>query len=57
MEADLYRTWFGDIIEEYTSYDLDIYKFGWHLFQEKDFNAFMSMMQKKSEERPLIKLK
>ena len=57
MEADLYRTWFGDIIEEYTSYDLEIYKFGWQLFQEKDFNAFMSMMQKKSEERPLIKLK
>ena len=57
MEADLYRTWFGDIIEEYTSYDLEIYKFGWQLFQEKDFNAFMSMMQKKSEERPLITMK
>ncbi|MEK0318770.1 MAG: AsnC family protein [Nitrosopumilus sp.] len=57
MEADLYRTWFGDIIEDYRSYDLDVYKFGWQLFEEKDFNSFMQAMQKKSEERPLIKLK
>ncbi len=57
MEADLYRTWFGDIIEDYRSYDLDVYKFGWQLFQENDFNVFMQAMQKKSEERPLIKLK
>ncbi len=57
MEADLYRTWFGDIIEDYRSYDLEVYKFGWQLFEEKDFNAFMHAMQTKSEERPLIKLK
>lgn len=48
-EADLYRTWFGDIIEDYQSYDLDVYKFGWQLFEEKDFHAFMQSMQKKSE--------
>ncbi|MFB5631587.1 MAG: Lrp/AsnC family transcriptional regulator [Nitrosopumilaceae archaeon] len=48
-EADLYRTWFGDIIEDYQSYDLDVYKFGWQLFEEKDFHAFMQSMHKKSE--------
>ena len=48
-EADLYRTWFGDIIEDYQSYDLDVYKFGWQLFEEKDFHAFMQLMHKKSE--------
>ena len=53
MEADLYRTWFGDIIEDYQSYDLDVYKFGWQLFEEKDFHAFMQRMQKKVEEKPL----
>ena len=53
MEADLYRTWFGDIIEDYQSYDLDVYKFGWQLFEEKDFHAFMQMMQKKVEEKPI----
>ena len=49
MEADLYRTWFGDIIEDYQSYDLDVYKFGWQLFEEKDFHAFLQYMQKKDE--------
>ena len=52
-EADLYRTWFGDIIEDYQSYDLDVYKFGWQLFEEKDFHAFMQQMQKKVEEKPI----
>ena len=52
MEADLYRTWFGDIIEDYQSYDLDVYKFGWQLFEEKDFATFMKYMQKKSQEKP-----
>ena len=52
MEADLYRTWFGDIIEDYQSYDLDVYKFGWQLFEEKDFATFMKFMEKKSQEKP-----
>ena len=54
-EADLYRTWFGDIIEDYQSYDLDVYKFGWQLFEEKDFHAFMQLMHKKSESKPSMK--
>ena len=54
MEADLYRTWFGDIIEDYQSYDLDVYKFGWQLFEEKDFHAFMQQMEKKVEEKPIV---
>jgi DNA-binding Lrp family transcriptional regulator len=54
MEADLYRTWFGDIIEDYQSYDLDVYKFGWQLFEEKDFHAFMHQMEKKIEEKPIV---
>jgi hypothetical protein len=54
-EADLYRTWFGDIIEDYQSYDLDIYKFGWQLFEEKDFHAFMQFVQKKLEQKPFAK--
>ena len=54
-EADLYRTWFGDIIEDYQSYDLDVYKFGWHLFEEKDFKAFMQYMHKKSEKTSSLK--
>ena len=53
MEADLYRTWFGDIIEDYQSYDLDVYKFGWQLFEEKDFHMFIQQMQKKIEAKPL----
>ena len=54
MEADLYRTWFGDIIEDYQSYDLDVYKFGWQLFEQKDFHSFIHRMQKKVEEKPII---
>ncbi len=54
-EADLYRTWFGDIIEDYQSYDLDVYKFGWQLFEEKDFHAYMQFMHKKSESNPPMK--
>ena len=50
MEEDLYRTWFGDIIEDYQSYDLDVYKFGWQLFEQKDFQAFIQNMHKKEEE-------
>ncbi len=53
LEADLYRTWFGDIIEDYQSYDLDIYKFGWQLFEQKDFQAFIQHMQRKEEE-PIV---
>ena len=53
-EADLYRTWFGDIIEDYQSYDLDVYKFGWQLFEEKDFHAYMQFMHKKSETKPSV---
>ena len=56
-EADLYRTWFGDIIEDYRSYDLEISKFGWQLFQENDFDFFMNSMQKKLEEKPVIEIK
>jgi len=54
-EADLYRTWFGDIIEDYQSYDLDVYKFGWQLFEEKDFENFIEFMQKKSDHKLLVK--
>ena len=54
-EADLYRTWFGDIIEDYQSYDLDVYKFGWELFDEKTFDSFMKYMQKKSEQQLVTK--
>jgi len=56
-EADLYRTWFGDIIEDYCSYDLEVNKFGWQLFEEKDFNAFIQSMQRKSEEKPIIEVR
>jgi DNA-binding Lrp family transcriptional regulator len=54
-EADLYRTWFGDIIEDYQSYDLDVYKFGWQLFEEKDFDSFIEFMKKKSDHKLLAK--
>jgi len=46
-EADLYRTWFGDIIEDYRSYDLDVYKFGWQLFDESDFERYIKQMHDK----------
>ena len=41
QEEDLYRAWFGDIIEDYRSYDLDIHKMGWQLFDEEQFNQFI----------------
>ena len=41
QEEDLYRAWFGDIIEDYRSYDLDIHKMGWQLFDEEEFNRFI----------------
>lgn len=46
-EEDLYRAWFGDIMEDYRSYDLDIHKMGWQLFDEDDFNRFIQNMSKK----------
>lgn len=52
-EEDLYRTWFGDIIEDYQSYDLEVYKFGWQLFEEKDFQNFLKFMQTKVNEKSL----
>ena len=51
-EADLYRTWFGDIIEDYRSYDLDVYKFGWQLFDELDFDGFIKQMHEKEGTKP-----
>lgn len=47
QEEDLYRAWFGDIIEDYRSYDLDIHKMGWQLFDENDFDRFIQNMCKK----------
>jgi DNA-binding Lrp family transcriptional regulator len=46
-EEDLYRAWFGDIIENYKSYDLDIQKWGWQIFDEKNFEYFIDQMLKK----------
>ena len=47
QEEDLYRAWFGDIIEDYRSYDLDIHKMGWQLFEENDFDRFIQSTCKK----------
>lgn len=47
QEEDLYRAWFGDIIEDYRSYDLDIHKMGWQLFEESDFERFIQNTCKK----------
>jgi len=47
QEEDLYRAWFGDIIEDYRSYDLDIHKMGWQLFDENDFDRFIQNTCKK----------
>ena len=47
QEEDLYRAWFGDIIEDYRSYDLDIHKMGWQLFDEFDFDRFIQSTCKK----------
>jgi len=46
-EEDLYRAWFGDIIENYKSYDLDIQKWGWQIFDESTFDRFIQQMLKK----------
>jgi DNA-binding Lrp family transcriptional regulator len=46
-EEDLYRSWFGDIIENYKSYDLDIQKWGWQIFDEGTFDGFIQQMVKK----------
>jgi DNA-binding Lrp family transcriptional regulator len=46
-EEDLYRAWFGDIIEEYKSYDLGIQKLGWQIFDESSFDIFIQQMMKK----------
>jgi hypothetical protein len=48
-EEDLYRAWFGDIIEEYKSYDLEIQKWGWQIFDESSFDRFIQQMMKKEE--------
>lgn len=50
QEEDLYRAWFGDIIEDYRSYDLDIHKMGWQLFDETDFDRFIQSTCKKEGE-------
>ena len=47
QEEDLYRAWFGDIMEDYRSYDLDIHKMGWQLFDEDDFKRFIQSICKK----------
>jgi len=47
QEEDLYRAWFGDIMEDYRSYDLDIHKMGWQLFDEEDFKRFIQNTCKK----------
>ena len=47
QEEDLYRALFGDIIEDYRSYDLDIHKMGWQLFNEEDFDRFIQNTCKK----------
>ncbi len=52
-EEDLYRAWFGDIIEDYRSHDIDIDKAGWQLFNEKDFDYFIQNMRKKENNPPI----
>ena len=47
QEEDLYRAWVGDIMEDYRSFDLDIHKMGWQLFDEDDFNRFIRTTCKK----------
>jgi len=46
-EEDLYRSWFGDIIEDFKSYDLDIQKWGWQIFDEASFDRFIQQMVRK----------
>ena len=47
QEEDLYRAWFGDIMEDYRSYDLDIHKMHWQIFDENDFQRFIKNTCKK----------
>ena len=49
-EEDLYRSWFGDIIEDYKSYDLDIQKWGWQIFDETNFDRFIQQVLKKERQ-------
>ncbi|MDE1726317.1 MAG: AsnC family protein [Thaumarchaeota archaeon] len=55
-EEDLYRAWFGDIIENYKSYDLDIQKWGWQIFDEGTFDRFIQQMLKKDGRMSLDEL-
>lgn len=55
-EEDQYRAWFGDIIENYKSYDLDIQKWGWQIFDEGTFDRFIQQMLKKDGRMSLDKL-
>jgi DNA-binding Lrp family transcriptional regulator len=55
-EEDLYRSWFGDIIENYKSYDLDIQKWGWQIFDEGAFDRFIQQMVKKDGRTSSIEL-
>jgi DNA-binding Lrp family transcriptional regulator len=56
QEEDLYRSWFGDIIENYKSYDLDIQKLGWQIFDGITFDRFIQQTIKKMEP-PLLRAK
>ena len=56
QEEDLYRAWFGDIMEDYRSYDLDIHKMGWQLFDEEDFQRFIKNTCKKEGTQPLSEM-
>ena len=56
QEEDLYRTLFGDIIEDYRSYDLDIHKLGWQLFDEKDFDTFIQKTCKKDGPETILNM-
>jgi DNA-binding Lrp family transcriptional regulator len=47
QEEDLYRAWFGDIMEDFRSYDLDIHKMHWQIFDENDFHRFINNTCKK----------
>ncbi len=56
QEEDLYRTWFGDIMEDYRSFDLDIHKMGWQLFDENDFDRFIQTTCKKEGTKSSLNL-
>jgi hypothetical protein len=40
-------------MEDYRSYDLDIHKMGWQLFDEDDFNRFIKSTCKKEGTEPV----